>query len=347
MNISITKKLKKYRREKGNTQEELAVYLGISVQAVSKWERGDGYPDITLLPSISSFYGITVDELLGCAEIERNKIIKNYMAKYLSNQNAGKIEDNIVLMRKALHEFPNNHDIMEKLMHALLFVDQKKYLDEGISLGEKILQKSVCDEQRYEVLNSLCYLYKGKNMVEKAKEYANRLPNAFCTRNSVLEVLLKGEELRELTQRNIGISVASIDTSVNWMLRSKEYTSEEKIFAYETVVKLYNLFLYDENFGYEHSALYMLYINIANEYAKLQNTEKTLETLREACVHAKAMDNISEGQYTSMFSNTGKYSKEGISKNFEDSYVNWLKKAMSKKEYDFIRGKKEFENIIK
>ena len=65
MNIFLNEQLKKFRKEKGNTQEELAEYLGITMQAVSKWERGEGYPDITLLPALADILKISIDELFG------------------------------------------------------------------------------------------------------------------------------------------------------------------------------------------------------------------------------------------------------------------------------------------
>lgn len=63
--VNIGKIILEKRRAKGITQEELAGYLGISKPAVSKWESGQSYPDILLLPVLASYFNISVDELIG------------------------------------------------------------------------------------------------------------------------------------------------------------------------------------------------------------------------------------------------------------------------------------------
>lgn len=69
MELMIGEKLKKLRRNRDFTQEEVATHLGISYQAISKWERGDGYPDITMLPALANYFAVSVDELIGMEEI--------------------------------------------------------------------------------------------------------------------------------------------------------------------------------------------------------------------------------------------------------------------------------------
>ena len=64
MDINLKDKLRTLRQQKNVTQEALANHLGITPQSVGKWERGEGYPDITLLPKIALYFDVTVDELL-------------------------------------------------------------------------------------------------------------------------------------------------------------------------------------------------------------------------------------------------------------------------------------------
>lgn len=62
--LNFSENLKKYRKEVGLSQEELASRMGITAQAVSKWECGLSYPDVTLLLPLSELFGITADEML-------------------------------------------------------------------------------------------------------------------------------------------------------------------------------------------------------------------------------------------------------------------------------------------
>ena len=64
MNVEIAQRLAEMRRNKGYSQEELAENLGLSRQAVSKWERAESSPDTGNLIALAKLYGITLDELL-------------------------------------------------------------------------------------------------------------------------------------------------------------------------------------------------------------------------------------------------------------------------------------------
>lgn len=65
MEISIGENIRRLRQKKGITQEQLAEVLNISNAAVSKWERGGSFPDITMLFPIADYFGVSVDELMG------------------------------------------------------------------------------------------------------------------------------------------------------------------------------------------------------------------------------------------------------------------------------------------
>lgn len=77
-NSSGNSRVSKKKRKKV-TQDELASYLGVSKAAISKWETGQSYPDITLLPRLAVYFNISIDELLGYSpQLERGEIRRIY-----------------------------------------------------------------------------------------------------------------------------------------------------------------------------------------------------------------------------------------------------------------------------
>lgn len=119
MTIYFGENLKKLRKSKDLTQEAFADFLGMSFQAVSKWERGETYPDITMLPSIASFFGVTVDSLLGTDMIEK-KQINEYCRKYSELWSERRIDEVRDMLKTAIAEFPGNYDLLAKYINALL-----------------------------------------------------------------------------------------------------------------------------------------------------------------------------------------------------------------------------------
>ncbi|WP_040193252.1 helix-turn-helix domain-containing protein [Clostridium culturomicium] len=86
--VLIGKQIKALRNEKGVTQEELASFLGISYQAVSKWENGATAPDIQLLPELSVYFGVTIDELFKLTNEDKLKRIDSLIEneRYISEE---------------------------------------------------------------------------------------------------------------------------------------------------------------------------------------------------------------------------------------------------------------------
>lgn len=77
--MEIGNQIKALRTQRNLTQEALAEQLGVSAQAVSKWERGAATPDIQLLPALSAYFGVTIDELFALSDETRMSRIQNML----------------------------------------------------------------------------------------------------------------------------------------------------------------------------------------------------------------------------------------------------------------------------
>lgn len=119
MQVNIGEKIKDLRKMTGRKQEDLATALGITPQAISRWEANGGQPDIGMIPSIANYFHITIDELFGYNN-DRDRIIQEYndKAQGLINNNDDMTEC-IALLRRGLEEFPDRVDFKVKLACAL------------------------------------------------------------------------------------------------------------------------------------------------------------------------------------------------------------------------------------
>ena len=198
MQIFIGKNLKELRRARDLTQEELAGILGVTYQAVSKWERGEGCPDIALLPGIASFFGVTLDALFGMEDIRGKERLEQYHAKWKALNDAGENEEGVCLMREALRQFPG-----ESMLTVQLVVSLEKCggtaeecaanRAEAIALSER-LARDGDPEIRNAFLFNLCHSYWKNGEDAKAIKHAKKLPNIFKTKENALVMFLQGHE---------------------------------------------------------------------------------------------------------------------------------------------------------
>ena len=195
MELMIDEKLKKLRRSRDLTQEEVAAHIGISYQAISKWERGDGYPDITMLPTLANYFGVSVDELIGMDEISSAQRLDDIHRKWQENRALGNHKENVELMRNALKIYPNHALLLIQLSASLERLDgtekeKKEYLRESIMLHEQILRYCDDSEIRGAALSNISDAYYRYGDYEKAVEYATKLPNLYKTRETALVRIL-------------------------------------------------------------------------------------------------------------------------------------------------------------
>ena len=81
MQVQIGDKIKELRKRDSRKQEDLAKALGVTAQAVSRWESGGCYPDMSMLPAIANFFHVSIDSLFGYSN-DREEKIQELTRKY-------------------------------------------------------------------------------------------------------------------------------------------------------------------------------------------------------------------------------------------------------------------------
>lgn len=121
MHNNIGKVIKRLRKERGITQEELSCALGVTAQAISRWENGIGIPDISILVPISNYFNVSMDTLFSRENSNINEQVSELLA-HIENDDLSYIQKN-ELLNNALCQFPDHPDILYAIVQNAMFVD--------------------------------------------------------------------------------------------------------------------------------------------------------------------------------------------------------------------------------
>ncbi|MBQ3597982.1 MAG: helix-turn-helix transcriptional regulator [Clostridia bacterium] len=188
--MNIGNKIKELRKQRGVTQEQLAESMGISFQAVSKWENNIAFPDITLLPVLARYFDVSMDTLFDFnqSEIEEKSLEiakESWKYRFSDNEKAREI------LEKGLKEYPDN-DIL--LCNLLYVVDLDSNPDEVLKIGSKILDVTKDDGLKYDACRFMAYAYKSKNDLDSARKVIDIIPEIYISHLSVKAEVMEGEE---------------------------------------------------------------------------------------------------------------------------------------------------------
>ncbi len=367
MTIKIGEKIKNLRKQQDITQEKLAAYLNISYQAVSKWENGTALPDITLIPQIANFFGVSTDELLGLKDTDESEELKEYENLYFEHRRKGKILESIEVSRTVLKKYPRNYQWMLNLSYSLIqyndtnehikYSKEHNFLQEAISLCERILDDCTIDSIRHSATQILCYTYSELNETDKAVKLAHTMPNIYCCCEMLLSQIYKGEkqiQYHQIVLHNmIGLCVGSLCMLQSDGLMGNEMSIDEKINFFETSELLFKAILPDENnylfFDYRFKEIYL---ELAKLWCKKQNSKKAIDylLLSEKCAQ-RFDDFIKKGtvqKFESIYLNRCTANPKAFSKNFEGTETKLLFNILNEnKEFYILRDIDEFKDLQK
>ena len=204
--IKLGEKIKSLRKQKNISQEVFANYLGVSFQAVSKWENGNTMPDVTMIPAIASFFGISTDELFDFNLFETEKQVEAICAeswKY-RNSDVAKSEE---ILRKGLQRYPGNDIILNNLLYTL---DYQTRAEEVISICKSLITSTKDDSVKYDACRILATCYKENGQVDLIKPTLEMIPEIYFSKLELMASLLDGENSYEAAQKQKNISAEDL-----------------------------------------------------------------------------------------------------------------------------------------
>ncbi len=325
MNIYLSENIKRLRREKGLTQENLAEYFGVSFQSVSNWERGEAYPDITLLPRLAVFFNVSVDELLGVNNALAQERIEEYLKCYETMRY--KDTDAVFLrFQTAVKDFPGDFRILVRYMELLMFVrtekdspEYDKTSRELMAIYENIRGRCTDDGIRMWAKRLICQHlhtrahYTGRDEYQlQAEEILSEMPSLINTKDYLSTMLIsdKDKHYTACSQMIDELLFLLAHSADHYCLYDENFTVLYRIEAIEKMLAIFDIIYTDHNYGKLWLDVIYYYGHLGHLYYEAGNDSEALENLEICAVLAKEYDALPEcSERTAQFFENRVYKK--------------------------------------
>lgn len=326
MQLDLGTKIRELRHRDGRTQEALAEALGITSQAVSRWESGGSYPDMELLPSIANYFSVTIDELFGYHNNRESKvdtIIKKINAFNIKSRGDDEwIDDCLAILREGLAEFPNNEHLLITLADTLseagwrryrewLYYDEEgflqhnhakhknnKYWSESVKICEHLLNHANDHSTITKAISILVLLCRNLGESEKAISYAARMPELKNCRELLFSAASDGKEEAKYIGEFLLKSARYFSEQLIYglIVNCHHYDSDMPIEKIKGCISIFQLICDDGNFGIYHDDLIKLCLYLSRVEWERGYHDDAFASLYEALKHARALENLLDGK---------------------------------------------------
>lgn len=204
--MKLGEKIKTLRKQKNISQEVLAQYLGVTFQAVSKWENGTTMPDVATIPAIASFFGVSTDELFDFNLYETQKQVEAIVDEHSRYWDTDKPKAEQII-RDGLKKYPGNDILLNCLIGVLELPGRS---DEVISVAKALIESTRYDEVRFDAYRIMAEAYASQGNLSAAKDAIEHIPEIYFTKLEVAARLLEGEDAYEAAQKQKNISAEDL-----------------------------------------------------------------------------------------------------------------------------------------
>ena len=220
MELKIGNKIKSLRKKQRITQEQLAEKIGVSFQAVSKWENDIALPDITLIPVLANYFGVSTDEILCYDSIEKDEDIRRLVDESYKFRETDP-ETGKSILETGLKKYPENDILLNNLLYV---INYNKNPDETIAVASKLIDQTNNSEVKYDALRFLAYAYKEKGDIQSAAAALEQIPEIYFTKLSEMAFVLTGKPKYEAAEKQKWIS---FETLLQMMWKLAEFYRDE------------------------------------------------------------------------------------------------------------------------